>query len=66
MCLKANESSINRFASKKEEENLITVYVIFTTFMVKIYHEDTMGNVYKVQSILITLAFFHSLNDMDK
>ena len=39
MRLKVNESSINRFPIKKEEENVLTVYVIFMTFMVKIRHE---------------------------
>ena len=49
MRLKVNESSINRFPIKKEKENLITVHVIFVAIMVKIGHELTMGNVYKVQ-----------------
>ena len=66
MRLKVNESSINRFPIKKEEENVLTVYVIFMTFMVKIRDEVTMGNVYKVQSILITLISFDSLYDIDK
>ena len=44
MCLKVNESSINRFPSKKEEENVITVYVIFVAFMVKTGDKGDIGH----------------------
>ena len=44
MRLKVNESSINRFPIKKEKENLITVHVIFVTFMVKIGDKSDIGH----------------------
>ena len=44
MRLKVNESSINRFPIKKEEENVLTVYVIFMTFMIKTGDKDDIGH----------------------